>query len=158
MLNIRTPGSSQAILRLHQKALNPEDAPASASQIRVFVPYTTPDLTRAALAAAASLTMRLQAEITLFAVRIVPFPLLLDEPDIPADWLERRLAALGNETAATVQVKVVLARDRDAGLRHVLESRSMVVVARKNRWWPTREARLARSLARAGHSVAMIDV
>ena len=155
MSNIRAAGYEERILWLDAKTVHPEDVYYRVGQLRVFVPYTTPQLTKAALATASALSRRLRASVTLFAVQVVPFPLPIDRPAVPTGWLEQKLLIIGQEAAAA-EVRVVLARDRDTGLQEVLEPRSLVVVASKKHWWPTAETRLARSLARAGHSVALV--
>jgi len=126
--------------------------------LHVFVPYTSYDLTKAALTSAAMLTRTLAAHITLFAVRVVPFPLSLDRPDVPASFLEQKLAAIAQECVVDVDVRIVFARDPDLGCRQVLMQNSLVVMATRKRWWPTAEVKLARALARAGHSVALLGV
>lgn len=163
MSKIRTPDLDERILWLDAKTGGVEETAGGdenvyyrVGKLRVFVPYTTPELTKAALAAASTLSQRLRASVTLFAVRVVPFPLQIDQPDVSTEWLERKLLAMGQQTTAPAEVRVVLARDRDTGLQQVLEPKSLVVVATAKRWWPTAEARLARSLARAGHSVALV--
>jgi hypothetical protein len=49
-------------------------------------------------------------------------------------------------------------RDWLDGFRHALPPRSLIVLATKHRWWPTREKRLARALLRAGHHVMLLPV
>jgi hypothetical protein len=72
--------------------------------------------------------------------------------------MERELAALARQIEAPVDVLVVIARDLDTGLQWGLTANSLVVVAAKKRRWLNAELRLARSLARAGHSVAVLGV
>ena len=127
-------------------------------ELRVFVPYTCPELTKAALAQAAALTRNLTADITLFAVHVVPYPRPLDEPDVSAVFLEQKLASMARDAAAEADVRIVFTREPEAGREQILPPHSLVVVATKKRWWPTVEAKLARSLAREGHSVALLGV
>jgi hypothetical protein len=96
--------------------------------------------------------------VTVLAVQIVPFPLPLDRPDVASQFVERELSAMAREIEAPVDVQIVVARDLDIGLRQALTTGSLVVVAARKRWWPNAEVRLARSLARAGHSVAILGV
>jgi hypothetical protein len=56
----------------------------------------------------------------------------------------------------SIRVKLVFARDRADAYLGLLRRQSMVVIGTKDRWWPTREERLARKLTVAGHSVAII--
>ena len=55
------------------------------SPLKVIIPYTSPDLTQAALKAAAEIAGDLRTEPVLMAVHIVPYPLSLDRPDVPQD-------------------------------------------------------------------------
>jgi hypothetical protein len=106
--------SEQVVLRLDERSLRGfAKLQRGAGELRVFVPYTSPELTRLALAKATALTKNLAAHITLFTMHAVPFP---------------------------------------------LPPNSLVVIATKRSWWPTAEVKLARALARAGHSVALLGV
>jgi len=126
--------------------------------LRVFVLHTSADLTRAALGAVAALTRNLSARVTLVAVQIVPFPLPLDRPDVPPTFLEQELKVLVRGIDAPVDVRVVIARDRAVGIEEAISPGSLVVLAAKKHWWPTSHERLARWLARAGHSVTLVEV
>ena len=131
---------------------------AHAGELRVFVAHTSRELTQASLRAVSALTSGLGARVTLLAVKIVPFPLPLERPDVAPQFVERELAALAREVDAPVDVRVMIARDLEIGLRQGLTPGSLVVVAAKKRRWRNAEVRLARSLARAGHSVAVLGV
>ena len=146
-------------MRLDELALRGvAESSARAGEFRVFVAHTSRDLTKASLSAITALTRHLSARVTLLAVQIVPFPLPLDRPDVAPQFVERELAALAREVEVPVDVQVVIARDLDTGLHLGLTTSSLVVVAARKRWWPNAEVRLARSLARAGHSVAVLGV
>jgi len=149
----------QLVLRLDERSLRGlAKAHRAAGDFQVFVPYTCPELTKAALAQAAALTRNLTARMTLFAVHIVPYPLPLSMPDVSASFLEQKLAALARDAGAQADIRVVFTREPDAGRAQILPPQSLVVVATKKRWWPTAEVKLARTLARAGHSVALLGV
>jgi hypothetical protein len=120
------------------------------------VPYTTRELTRSALEGAAKLVSGLSADLTLVAVQVVPFPCPLNRPTVDPDHLERELVALARSSALCTRILVVRARDRESGFHRVLAPESVVLLSTKRRWWRTAEERLARSLARAGHSVALM--
>ena len=134
------------------------ESKACAGELRVFVPHTSRELTKACLSTIWALTSSLGARVTLLAVQIVPFPLPLDRPDVPPRFVERELVALAREIEAPVDVQVMIARDLDTGMRQGLTPGSLVVVGAKKRRWPNAAVRLARSLARAGHSVAVLGV
>jgi len=61
--------------------------------LRVVVPYTTPDLTRAALRHAGVCT-DLDVRVRLVDIQIVPFPCPLNRPPINKDFSEERLRKL----------------------------------------------------------------
>ena len=147
------------VMRLDELALcGIADSRARAGELRVFVAHTSRELTKASLSAVSALTRSLGARVTLLAVQIVPFPLPLNRPDVAPEFVERELAALARQIEAPVDVRVVIARDLDTGLQRGLTTNSLVVVAAKKRRWLNAELRLARSLARAGHSVAVLGV
>jgi hypothetical protein len=124
----------------------------------VCIPYTTSDLTRAALAAVAALTRSLDAHVSLVAVQVVPFPLPLDRPAVSPSVVEQKLKAVARDIEVPVNTLVVLARDREVAFDRAILPESLVVLATKKRWWPTPQVKLARLLARAGHSVALLEI
>jgi hypothetical protein len=65
---------------------------------------------------------------------------------------------LARTSPVATRVKLVFARDREAGYLGLLSRRSLVVIGAKDRWWTTREERLARRLTSSGHSVAVVKV
>jgi hypothetical protein len=134
------------------------ESKARDGELRVFVAHTSRELTQASLRAVSALTSNLGARVTLLAVKIVPFPLPLERPDVAPQFVEREMAALAQEIEAPVDIQVMIARDVDTGMRQGLTPGSLVVVTAKKRRWPNAEVRLARSLARAGHSVAVLGV
>jgi len=149
----------QLVLRLDERSLRGlAKGHRADGDLQVFVPYTCPELTMAALAQAAALTRNLTAHITLFAVHVVPYPLALDKPDVPAAFLEQKLAAVAGDAGTQADIRIVYTRDPDAGREQILPPHSLVVLATKKCWWPTSEVKLARALARAGHSVALLGV
>src|SRR5260370_16573544 len=115
-------------------------------------------MTKADLTGAAVLVRSLDLHITLFAVQLVPFPLPLEQSAVAPDFLEQRLLEIAGEIEAAVDAQLIFARDLDFGMQRVLPPNSLVVVATKKSWWPTSEAQLPRSLARAGHRVALLVV
>lgn len=149
----------QLVLRLDGRSLGGlAKMHRSAGLLQVFVPYTCPELTKAALSRAAILTENLCAHITLFAVHLVPYPLPFDRPDIPTAFLERALAAVAHAAGTQADIRIGFAREWELGLEQILPHRALIVMATRKRWWPTAEAKLARILARAGHSVALVGV
>ena len=130
----------------------------SSPVLYVRVPFTTSDLTRAALNAAVALTRNLGARVSLVAVLIVPFPLPLDRPAVSPRVVERELQAVARDIELELNAHVVIARDREEAFRRAISRGSLVVLATKKRLWPTRQVKRARLLARAGHSVALLEI
>jgi hypothetical protein len=155
----KTQAAGQFVLRLDEASFcNLAKLRSTDAELRVFVPYTSVELTKAALTRATVLVRNLDLHITLFAVQIVPFPLPLERSAVAPDFLEQRLLVIAGEMEVAVDSQLIFARDLDFGMQRVLPPNSLVVVATKKSWWPTSEAKLARSLARAGHSVALLVV
>src|SRR5262249_9380326 len=123
----------------------------------MVIPYTTPQLTRAALRHAGVCT-DLDVHVRLVDIQVVPFPCTLDEPPINREFSEHRLRELLKESHLPGQSTVLYTRDWLEAFRTVLEPGSLVILATKKRWWPTREERLARTLAKAGHQVMLLPV
>jgi len=127
-------------------------------ELPVCVPFTTSDLTKAALNAAVALTRNLGARVSLVAVLIVPFPLPLDRPTVSPRVIEHELQAVARDIELELDARVVIARDRKEAFHRAISPGSLVVLATKKRRWPTRQVKLARLLARAGHSVAVLEI
>jgi hypothetical protein len=117
----------------------------------LVVPYTTPELTQAALRAASRLGAGLDSEIRVVKVQVVPFPLDLRHSPVPVEFLEAQLRKFG------VPAEIRFARETEQGLRGALRYRSLVVMASKKRPWRTRTQRLANSLRHAGYTVVMVE-
>lgn len=141
----------QLVLRLDERSLRGfAKLQRSVGTLQVFVPYTTGDLTRTALGRAAVLARELGAQITLLAVE--------DKPAISSASLESKLTGVAHEAGTEADIRIVRARDPETGCKQILTPNSLVVMATRKRWWPTAEVKLAGALARAGHSVALLEV
>jgi hypothetical protein len=123
----------------------------------MVIPYTTRDLTRAALRHA-GVCSDLDVQVVLIDVQVVPFPCPLDQPPINKEFSERRLRELLQESGIPGQARVIYTRNWLEAFKSVLEPGSLVILATKKRWWPTREAKLARALTKAGHQVMLLPV
>jgi len=134
------------------------EGPGPSHELSVCVPYTSSEMTSVALKAVVTLTRNLGSHVSLIAVQVVPFPLPLDRPAISRRFFEQKLKALASNSVTPVKAQVVIARDRDAALDRAIAPGSLVVLATRKRWWPTPQVKLARLLASAGHSVALVEV
>ena len=123
----------------------------------MVVPYTTPELTRAALRHA-GVCSDLDVHVALVDVQVVPFPCPLDQPPIRKEFSERRLRGLLDETGLPGRATVVYTRNWLEAFKRVLEPGSLVIMATQKRWWPTREEKLTRALREAGHQVMLLPV
>ena len=126
--------------------------------LELVVPYSNAALTARTLAAAAELGQGFRAAITLIAVHVMPYPAPLECQDGIRRSLEAELTAVARTSPVAVRVELIFARDRDEAYLGVLQRKPLVVIGTKDRWWRTREERLARRLAGKGHSVAIIKV
>src|SRR5215471_2584543 len=63
----------------------------------MVIPYTTPELTRAALRHA-GVCSDLNVHVILVDIQVVPFPCPLDQPPVNKEFSERRVAELLEET------------------------------------------------------------
>jgi hypothetical protein len=126
--------------------------------VELVVPYTNPALSARALAAAVELARDLEAAVTLMAVHVLPYPSPLECQEGIRQRLEAELTAVARTSPAAIRVKLVFARNRADAYIGLLRRQSLVVIGTKDRWWTTREQRLARALMSSGHSVAVVKV
>ena len=126
--------------------------------LELVVPYTNPALAARALAAATELARGFEAAVTLMAVYVLPYPSPLECQEGIRKRLEAELTAVARTSPAAIRVKLVFARDRVDAYLGLLRRQSLVVIGTKDRWWRTREERLARRLNAGGHSVAVVKV
>jgi hypothetical protein len=135
-----------------------QQAAATAPRVLcVVTPYTTSELTRTALRHSGACS-DLDVYVRLVDVQVVPFPSPLDQPPIDRQHSERRLHDLLIESRLAGEATVLYTRDWLDGFQRVLDPQSLVVIATRKRWWPTREKRLACALAKAGHQVMLLPV
>lgn len=137
-------------IRLSEAALD------DAGSLEIVVPYSTPELTERVTRKAASLAAGLNATLKLVAVHVAPYPCELVCPAAMKQHLTERLMEIARHSNLPATVHLVVARDRDAGFRHVLPPASAILLGSRKRFWRTREERLARELTRAGHRVSLL--
>src|SRR6185436_8310207 len=104
--------------------------------LSVVVPYTTSELTAAALGHSAVCT-DLDVRVSLVDIQVVPFPSPMDQPPIDKQHSQCRLQALLKNSGVPGEASIVYTRDWLDGFRKVLGPHSLVVMATRNRWWPT---------------------
>jgi hypothetical protein len=128
------------------------------SALSVFVVFTSINLTLRALEKGRELANALGIRSVVVMVQTVPFPLPLNEPPAPMEFIVRRFEERAGEFPEKMRVSAYLCRDPMAALRRILNSHCPVVMAVRKRWWPTRDERLARKLSRAGYDLHLLKV
>jgi hypothetical protein len=128
----------------------------SAGSLEIVVPYTDPEVTAKVVEKAAALTIGLNAMVKLVAVYVAPYPADLNCPTAMQEHLRSGLSEIAERTNLPSSVQIVVARDRDAGFRHILRPESAVLLGSFRSLWRTREEKLARALAREGHHVSLL--
>lgn len=134
-----------------------ESALPVAADIQVVIPHRKPELTRAALKYAAGLAADLNVRLRLIDVHVVPYGVSIDSPTVSPKHLARRLRQLAQESALPVSAEVVYARDWEQGFRRSLAPGSLIVMAMKRSWWPTKDKRFAARLRNLGHQVMWVE-
>src|SRR5580700_6211588 len=82
------------------------------AELDLVVPFTTPELTRAALDAANRMGAGLNATLRLVKVQVVPFPLDLEQSPVYIDFLKEQLAQFHSDLP--VEGEIRLAREFEA--------------------------------------------
>jgi len=134
------------------------DMGGASGELEVVVPYTGLSSTAAALERVPVLTAGLNARVLLIAVHALPYPLPFVCPTLVHAHLVEQLVDLASRCPLPVSPQVVLARDVQEGFRYALKPASTVLVATSRHFWRTEEEKLARSLAREGHKVALVYI
>ena len=124
--------------------------------IDLVVPFTTPELTQAALDSANRMSAGLNATIRLVKVQVVPFPLDLSQPPVRLNFLRDQLKRLRSERPPHPEIR--LARDAAAGLMSGLKRGTIVVLAFRKRLWRTREQILAARLLQSGYETILFEM
>ncbi len=123
----------------------------------VTVLFTKVPATLRALKTAAELAHNLNARIRLLVPQVVPYPLPLEMPAVPAEFNRKRIQTLASQGSIETRIELCLCRDRDAALCQALEPEALVVIGSRKSWWPTAEKALARRLRSLGHNVILVD-
>jgi hypothetical protein len=128
----------------------------SQTELHIGVVFTNFEDTRAALKTAADLCAGLEGHIDLVVPEVVPYPLPLIRPAVPAGFTLRRLMELARGAQVQPNIYVYLCRDKVQTLLEVLAPHSVVVLGRKKRWFPVEAQFLARALRKQGHHVILV--
>jgi hypothetical protein len=127
----------------------------------VYVVFTSIDETLAAVRFAGEFAAALGASLTLVHFRTVPYVLPVDAPNglspVETDAFVDRLGDAACETGITVRVRVYLCRNVQHVIPLAFKPHSMIVMAGRRTWWPTRTERWRRTLEAAGHFVVFVD-
>jgi hypothetical protein len=123
-----------------------------AQELELVAPFTTPKLTRQAIAAAEKLGEGLHASIRVLKVQVVPFP--MRQSPVHLGFLKKQLESFSSTLPLTAHI--ILARDFEEDLMRSLKPESVVILASKRRPWRTRQESLANALRRAGHRVVLV--
>jgi hypothetical protein len=123
----------------------------------VIVLFTSANRTLKALESARSLAKTLCRPIMVLATPVVPFPLPLEEPQVPFDFTIKHFAEAAEQFPENISVVAHPCRDRLEALKQVLPRNSPVLIGIRKRWWPTCDERLAKDLRRAGFSVTVVE-
>jgi hypothetical protein len=145
-------------MELWERSIPPDRAAERnpGNELEINVIFTDHQGTLSALRTAGALAHQLQAHINLLVPRVVPYAFPLASPPVSIQFTERRLLDLARQGAqgpVVISVQLYLCRDRRLCLLEALNPQSLVVVGGRERWWPTKETKLARMLQFAGHQV-----
>jgi hypothetical protein len=130
---------------------------AVTAELQVVIPHKTPQLTKAALKYAATLSNDLNVRLRLIDVHVVPYGVPLDHPTVSPQYLVRRIRMLARESTIPVSAEIIYARDWEQGFRRALGPNSVVLMAMKRSWWRTSEKRFAARLRKIGHQVIWVE-
>lgn len=125
--------------------------------LQVVIPHRASELTRAALKYAAALAMDLNVRLRLIDVHVVPYGVPLDAPTVNPKHLQRKIRQLAQESNLPISAEIIYARDWEQGFKRALAPGSIVLMAMRRSWWPTKDKRLAARLRKIGHQVMWVE-
>jgi len=126
-------------------------------QLSVQVIFTSMNRTLQAWKKANELARPFGADIAVVAIVAVPFPLPLNEPPVPFEFVIRRLEELADRLPEKTRVCAYVCRDRLEALKKILNPDLPVVNGLRKSLWPDRDERLARKLRGAGFDVIPVE-
>jgi hypothetical protein len=127
------------------------------SATAVYVVRSSLPATCAAVDFGRSIAQSLDVPLTVVDFKVTRYPLApgahaavtLDETHRFADWLRER--------NVKARLSVVVCRSLEAAIPTTFRQQSVVVLAGRRHWWPTRVQRFRRALEAAGHAVRFTD-
>jgi hypothetical protein len=126
----------------------------------VYVVFTSIAETLAAIRIASQLAKALSVPVTLVHRRTVPYVLPVDAPNglspVETDAFVHWLREAGREAGVDVRVRVYLCRNAQHVIPLAFKPHSLIVIAGRRSWWPTRTKRWRRALEAAGHFVVFV--
>jgi hypothetical protein len=133
--------------------------PARGRQLTIHVIATTIDGTRAALTEASRLARGLGVRVVLLVPHTVPYGESLEGPSRQPAHSEDCFRALADECSSDVSMYIVVCRPGVADLARLLPADATLLVGgAARRLWPTREERVAHTLAAKGHRVLFVEL
>jgi hypothetical protein len=130
---------------------------AKGPEARIYVIFTDPARTRAALSAAIELARGLEMPLLLLAARPVPFPLPLEQPPVSVEFTEEAMYRLASGLDAEIAIQILLCREPADALRAALPSDTLVVIGTGRGWWRSPYRTLVRRLKADGRQLVLID-
>jgi hypothetical protein len=124
----------------------------------VFVVFTSINWTMKALEKAHEIAWPVGAAVAVVAVQVVPFPLPLDAPPVPLEFVVRRFEEMAGAFQEKVQVACYLCRNPMEAFKRILSRNCPVVIGVRKGWIPRRDERLARKLRRAGYDMVLVKM
>ncbi len=122
----------------------------------VHVVATGEHETAAALKQAASFADFAGLTVCLNVFHVVPYPLPLDQPNIPLEALRDRYTAVLSQLDVHACVHIYLCRSYPDAVRQCFNGPSVIYVGCPKSVWPNKEKRLARLLEKSGHNVFVV--
>jgi hypothetical protein len=127
----------------------------TADGLDMVVVFSTPEATRSALERAEGWAVHLDAAIRLVMFQVVPYPMEIDHPPVPTEFLVQQLWDVIPSGASEFALEVFLCRDVQSALLEILKPASLVILGRSRRWRPPEE-RLGSALEHRGHMVVLL--
>ena len=130
-------------------------AAVAGPQLDMVVVFSTPEATRSALERATVWAEHLDAAIRLVMFQVVPYPMEIDKPPVPTEFLVQQVWDVVPSGTAEFALEVFLCRDIASALIQILKPASLVILGASRKWRPPEE-RLGAALEHRGHMVVLL--